>query len=83
MAWELAAIWLIVAATIVWFVRDEGRRRLGRLTEQARVYATASSWQHREAAGPISAAQPGREALTDIQRKFGEEMRRQRLERHI
>lgn len=46
MVWELLAIWSIVLAIIVWFVRDERRERLKRLDRQARHYATAARWQH-------------------------------------
>ena len=76
MAWELLAIWLIVAATLVWFVRDEKRLRLDRLAARARQYATGSAWRHREPAppAPLPAPRPAPRSTTDIQRKFIEEL---------
>lgn len=80
MVWELVAIWAIVAATLWWFFVDE-RRRLGfdRLSAQARVYATGAEWQHR--APPLRRVSPeaSARAQTDLQRRFLEEMRRQRI----
>lgn len=79
MAWELVAIWIIVAATIVWFVRDERRQNDARLNERARAYATGSAWRHRSAGvqtRPL--VDPDQRDLTDIQRRFIEEMRRVR-----
>ncbi|WP_375451187.1 hypothetical protein [uncultured Devosia sp.] len=35
MIWQLAAMWLIVGTTIVWFVRDERRLRHATLSAQA------------------------------------------------
>lgn len=74
MVWELLAIWAIVAATLVWFVRDEKRARFERLAARARRYATGSAWRHREAAPQAPVARPAPRGLTDIQRKFIEEM---------
>ncbi|MCP8882994.1 hypothetical protein NIM87_05745 [Devosia sp. XJ19-1] len=76
MAWELAAIWLIVAATIVWFVRDEGRQRLLQLSDQARTYATASVWAHREAIVPLPVVERPQRTMTEVQRRFAEVLRR-------
>jgi uncharacterized membrane protein len=50
MAWEILAIWLIVATAIVLFIRDERRMQFERLAERARNYATAPAWQHRDGA---------------------------------
>ncbi|MBJ3785671.1 hypothetical protein [Devosia sediminis] len=79
MVWELVAIWAIVGATFWWFLRDE-RRRLGldRLAEQARVFATGPQWRH--GAPPLrrEPSEPASRDLTDVQRRFLEELRRQR-----
>lgn len=80
MAWELAAIWLIVAATLVWFMRDEKRLRQEKLAEKARLYATGAAWRHR-AGAPLAAAAPSaahQQNLTALQAKFLEEIRRAR-----
>lgn len=76
MAWELLAIWLIVATTIVLFVRDERRIAMARLDERARSYATAPAWRHREPPPRQTAERPFRQDLTAIQRRFAEELRR-------
>ncbi|SMQ85857.1 hypothetical protein SAMN06295905_3150 [Devosia lucknowensis] len=78
MLWELAAIWIIVAATVVWFIRDERRLRFEKLNERARAYATAPAWRHQPAPIRRVSPQAAERDLTDIQRKFLEEMRRQR-----
>jgi hypothetical protein len=50
MAWEVLAIWLIVAVTMTWFVRDERRRRSeADLERAARYYAHASKYRHASA----------------------------------
>lgn len=47
MAWELLAIWLIVVATIIWFIRDEKRLRAeAELERAARYYAHAPQYRH-------------------------------------
>lgn len=47
MAWELFAIWAIVVATTVWFVRDEKRRRRDAdIAYAARYYAHAPKYRH-------------------------------------
>jgi hypothetical protein len=44
---QLVAIWAIVIASVVWFVRDELRlRRLARLSQAARFYAAAPQYRH-------------------------------------
>ncbi len=44
---QLAAIWVIVLASIIWFVRDEVRlRRMARLEQAARYYAEAPQYRH-------------------------------------
>lgn len=47
MAWQVLAIWIIVAASLVWFMRDERRRRLVTLERRARHFATAPAFRHR------------------------------------
>lgn len=43
---ELAAIWIIVIATFIWFFRDERRLRQAQLEAQARYFATAPDYRH-------------------------------------
>ena len=76
MAWELLAIWLIVATTVVFFIRDERRVRLERLDERARRFATAPAFRHRDPPPRQAAERPFRQDLTVIQRRFAEELRR-------
>lgn len=80
MAWELLAILALVASSLVWFAHDEKRRRMERLDEQARYYATARPFRHRLAmpirAMPRVPARP--RGLTDVQRKFLEEYAKRR-----
>lgn len=48
MAWQVLAIWAIVLATIVWFVRDERRLRAeAALKRAAAYYAHAPQYQSR------------------------------------
>lgn len=78
MAWELVAIWLIVAATFIWFIRDEKRVQSRKLAERARFFATDTAFRHH---GPLRAEaglRPREQGLTELQRKFIEELRRQR-----
>jgi len=51
MVWELIAIWAIVIATLVWFVRDERARRAHKLDAMARHFALAAAWRHRAEQG--------------------------------
>lgn len=53
MAWELVAIWLIVAVTLIAFVRSEQRREMATLRSRARFYATAPSYRHQSAETPM------------------------------
>ncbi|QQR38939.1 hypothetical protein [Devosia rhizoryzae] len=50
MAWELLAIWAIVATTVLWFVRDEKRLREERLMARARHFAVAPAYRHQPSA---------------------------------
>lgn len=76
MAWELLAIWLIVATTIVLFIRDERRIAGERLEEQVRSFATAPAYRHREPPPRQAPTRPAGGDLTAIQRRFAEELRR-------
>jgi hypothetical protein len=76
MAWELLAIWAIVIATIIWFMRDEKRRGERDLDRKARHFATAPAYRFAprpETAAPPAAPQPG---AAELQRRFAEELRR-------
>lgn len=47
MAWELLAIWVIVVATVIWFVRDEKRVKAeAELERAARYYAHAEKYRY-------------------------------------
>ena len=47
MAWQLIAIWVLVAAAVAWFVRDEHRRHAdAELARAARYYAHAPQFRH-------------------------------------
>lgn len=45
MVWQLLAMWLIVVATIIWFVRDERQRRDLKLRLQAVRFAAAPHYR--------------------------------------
>jgi len=73
MAWEMVAIWVIVVATLVWFVRDEKRRRAdARIAEAARYYAHAPSYRHRAVEPPAAVPLPPRRTggLDSVQRNY-------------
>ncbi len=79
MAWELLAIWAIVAATLIWFFRDEKRRSEARLMKAAELYATGAVWRHRstvvhrsETAGTVPS---NPHAIAEISHKLSREMR--------
>ena len=46
MDWQLVAIWILVAAVVVWFFRDERRVQRERLQHQARYFALAPAYRH-------------------------------------
>lgn len=77
MAWQLLSIWFIVIATIVWFVWEERQARLRRLAEQARLYATGAAWRHRGPPRRKAAPAAAQRDITEIQRRFIDEVRRQ------
>lgn len=60
MAWQLLAMWVVVLATVIWFIRDERRRRADREIERAaRYYAYAPRFRHvTRAPTPEPVAQP-------------------------
>lgn len=76
MAWEIPAIWFIVATTLVLFIRDERRIRLQQLSERARAFATAPEWRHRAPPPRQAGLLLPKQDLTALQRRFAQEMRR-------
>lgn len=47
MEWEVLAMWGIVGATMIWFIRDEKRLRADAALERAaRYYAHAPQYRH-------------------------------------
>lgn len=47
MAWEIVAVWIIIAAAVTLFIRDERRGRARDLDAMARYFAAAAQWRHR------------------------------------
>ena len=45
MVFQLVAMWLIVVATVVWFVRDERQRSASKLRLQARHFAVTPHYR--------------------------------------
>lgn len=43
---QVALIWMIVTATLVWFIRDERRIAYAKLDRAARYFATAPQYRH-------------------------------------
>ena len=76
MAWELVAMWAIVIATVVWFIRDERRLRAqAELQRAARYYAHAPRYRHvapNPVAQPVVAPQARTGGLSREQRAFME-----------
>lgn len=74
MAWELLAIWAIIAVVVTWFVRDEKRRTAdAEIARAARYYAHADRFRHVSAGTvadpiPVLVRRPG--GLTAEQRAF-------------
>lgn len=67
-AWQVLAIWVIVASTIVWFVRDERRLESERvLVRAARYYAHAPKRRQiiRPESIPLPKPRPGAIRHTD------------------
>ena len=79
MAWELLAMWAIVVATIIWFIRDEKRLRAeAELKRAARYYAQAPKYRHVSVEPAEAPALPPRRTggLTQVQRAFIAELAR-------
>ncbi|MHA6689357.1 hypothetical protein [Devosia sp. A449] len=71
MAWELLAMWAIVIATLVWFVRDERRVRAeAELERSARYYAHAPKYRHIRVEQPPAPPQRRPGGLSAQQRAF-------------
>lgn len=73
MAWEMLAIWAIVIATFIWFIRDEKRLHAeAALKRAARYYAHAPQYRHVSAEPAEAPALPPRRTggLTQAQRAF-------------
>jgi hypothetical protein len=69
---EIAAIWVIVLATTMWFVRDERRLREERVRARARHFALSPAHRYTvpdEAPLPVPVPVPNR-GLTSAQRRF-------------
>lgn len=77
MAWELLAIWAIVAAALAWFFRDERKEQNRKLNERAREFATTPAWHAPRPVQPVQVTPRDSQRQTEIQRRFIEEMRRQ------
>jgi hypothetical protein len=79
MAWELLAIWAIVAVTIIWFNRDERRLATEKLYARARHFATAPAYQHQArspATLPVLLRDEDLDKRAELQRRFREAMLR-------
>lgn len=79
MAWELLAMWAIVIATVIWFIRDERRLRAeAELKRAARYYAHAPQYRHVSVEPAEAPALPPRRTggLTEVQRAFIAELTR-------
>jgi hypothetical protein len=57
MSWEIIAISVIAAATVVWFLVSDRRARASDLNHRALHFATSPSYRHRPSA-PETAASP-------------------------
>jgi hypothetical protein len=63
MAWELLALWTIVAGTVIWFIRDEKRLQAeADIQRAARYYAHAANYRHVSPA-PVEQPAPPRRAV--------------------
>lgn len=69
---EIAAIWVIVLVTTVWFVRDERRLQEERVRARARHFALSPAHRYKapaDAPVPVSVAVPNR-GLSSAQRRY-------------
>jgi hypothetical protein len=55
---QLALLWAIVLATIVWFVRDERRQNREKLEQAARFFAQAPQYRYAPAPAPSAPSAP-------------------------
>jgi hypothetical protein len=56
MSWEIVAIALIAAVTVIWFFVSDRRARASDINHRAVHFATAPAYRHRSAdAGPVLA----------------------------
>ncbi len=79
MVLELLLIWAIVITAVVAFVISERNDRKTRMSAAARHYATAPAYRHKTTASwPMTASRARPGGLTDVQRKFLEELSKQR-----
>ena len=78
MVWERLAIWAVVAAAFVWFFKDERNEQRRKLNERARALATTPAWHQSRPMQPVPVTPRDPQRQTEIQRRFLEEMRRQR-----
>ena len=77
MIFQVVAMWLIVLATIVWFRRDEKRRRDGALSAQALAYAKTPYYRHPAPAESAPSMPIARQAgLRAADRAYFETLRR-------
>lgn len=77
MHWELLAIWAIVIATVMWFVRDEQRRRRDQdLERAARYYALAPQFSRPDATAPVPPPATRVGGLSQAQRQFFQQYQR-------
>ena len=58
MSWEIVAISVIAAATVIWFFWSDRRARASDLQHRARHFATAPAYRHRSPGAEASAPQP-------------------------
>lgn len=75
MSWQFIAMWVVVAAAVIWFVRDERRRRADEeLALAARYYAHAPRFRH-VATPPIAPLmpQPRQQSLLRSDRAYFEQ----------
>ena len=78
MVLELLAIWAIVLTAVIWFVISERRSGQAQMHAAARHYATAPAYRHQTTSWPMTTRRSRPGGLTDVQRKFLEELSKQR-----
>ncbi len=78
MVWELLAIWAVIAAAVVWFFHDESKEQRSKLNQRAQALAKTPAWHQSQPMISAQVAPRDPQRQTEIQRRFLEEMRRQR-----